>query len=116
MKRIALIALLTTLSITGCQKQPEESDTTIPPGKEPTDVIQFDIADQKIGQFLDQLDNPNTPMDKRKQIICKDYPATYYDEYVPALMKLSPENTQDQLKEDLEKVISYYKEKDQISC
>ncbi|ATO20647.1 hypothetical protein BS636_13665 [Acinetobacter sp. LoGeW2-3] len=116
MKRIAFIALLTTYAFTGCQKQPKESDTTIPSGKESTDVIQLEMADQKIGYFLDQLDDPNTPMDKRKQIICKDYPATYYDEYVPALMKLSPENTQDQLKEDLEKVISYYKEKDRISC
>ena len=53
MKRIALIALLITYAFTGCQKQPEESDTTIPSGKDSADVIKFEIANQKIGHLLE---------------------------------------------------------------
>lgn len=116
MKRIALIALLTTYAFTGCQKKPEESDTTIPSGKDSADVIKFEIANQKIGHFLEQLDDPKTPLELRKQLICKDYPAVYHNEYVPALIKLSPEYTPEELKSDLNKVLKFYKEKDDVHC
>ena len=116
MKRIALIALLTTYAFTGCQKQPEEFDTTIPSGKDSADVIKFEIADQKIGHFLEQLDDPETPRELRKQLICKDYPAVYHKEYVPALIELSPEYTPKELKSDLNKVLKFYKEKDNVQC
>jgi uncharacterized lipoprotein YajG len=53
MKKFVLTTLMTTLLFTGCQKQPEESDTTIPSGKDSADVIKFEIADQKIGHFLE---------------------------------------------------------------
>lgn len=102
--------------LTGCQKQPEESDTTIPSGKDSADVIKFEIADQKIGHFLEQLDDPKTPLELRKQLICKDYPAVYHNEYVPALIKLSPEYTPEELKSDLNKVLKFYKEKDDVHC
>lgn len=116
MKHITLITLLLSLALTSCQKQPEESDTTIPSGKDSADVIKFEIADQKIGHFLEQLDDPTTPLELRKQLICKDYPAVYHNEYVPALIKLSPEYTPEELKSDLNKVLKFYKEKDDVHC
>lgn len=116
MKRIALIALLITYAFTGCQKQPEESDTTIPSGKDSADVIKFEIANQKIGHFLEQLDDPETPLELRKKLICKNYPAVYYKEYVPALIELSPEYTSEELKSDLNKVLKFYKEKNNVQC
>lgn len=116
MKRIALIALLTTYAFTGCQKQPEESNTTIPSGKDSADVIQFEVADQKIGQFLEQLDDPETPLELRKRIICKDYPEVYAKKYVPALLKRSQQYSQEELELDLKKVLDFYKVRDNIKC
>jgi len=116
MKYITLITLLLSLAFTGCQKQPEESDTTIPSGKDSADVIKFEIANQKIGHFLEQLDDPETPLELRKQLICNNYPAVYHKEYVPALIELSPEYTPEELKSDLNKVLKFYKEKDDVQC
>lgn len=116
MKKFALSTLVTILLITSCQEQPEESDTTIPSDKELADVIKFEVANQKIGQFLDQLNSSQTSMAEHQQIICKDYPTIYFDEYVPALMKLSPKYSMDQLKQDLGVALDLYKEKDQVSC
>ena len=47
----------------------------------------------------------------KELLICNNYPAVYYNEYVPALIKLSPEYTPEELKSDLNKVLKFYKEK-----
>jgi hypothetical protein len=116
MIKILITTLLLSLPFTGCQKQPEKSDTTIPSGKDSADIIKFEIANQKIGHFLEQLDDPETPLELRQQLICKDYPAVYYNEYVPALIELSPEYTSEELRSDLNKVLKFYKEKDDVQC
>ncbi len=38
---------------------------------------QFEESDRKIGEFLDQLDNPNTPQEVKVKILCHDYPEVY---------------------------------------
>lgn len=100
----------------GCQKQSDGTETALPPGQKSADTIQFEVADQKIGFFLDKLDNPKTPLEERKQILCKDYPEVYAKEYVPPLLKRSPRYTQEELEQDLQKVLDFYKERDQIRC
>ena len=89
---------------------------TLPAGQKSADTIQFEVADQKIGFFLDKLDNPKTPLEERKQIICKDYPDVYTKEYAPALLNSSPKYTKDELEGDLNKVLNFYKARDKIKC
>lgn len=110
--------LLTTLlltTLTGCNKQPKptvnesSSDTTI--------TAQFEKSDSRISKFLDRLDDPNTPQDARIQILCKEYPAEYKENYMPSLLKLSSgEYTEDKLLSDLESALDYYKKKDNVQC
>jgi len=114
MKTITITALLLTLAITGCQKQPEEATTS--QKTDPVAQAQFDNSDKKIAKFLDQLENPNTTQDVRKQILCNDYPTEYKDNYIPALMKLSLDYTRIKLLSDLNFTLNYYKKKDNIPC
>lgn len=103
-------------ALIGCQKQPDEKETTLPSKQKSADTIQFKVADQKIGYFLDKLDNPKTPSEERKQILCKDYPEVYEKEYVPVLLNHSPRYTQEELEQDLKKVLDFYKVRDNIKC
>lgn len=116
MKTKIALSLLFTLIMTGCQKQPEQA-TTAEPSNDPAVTVQFEQADQKISDFLDQLDDPNTSRERRAQIICKDYPAVYKNEYMPALLKLSPdEYTEPQLLQDMKIALDYYVQKDKVIC
>ena len=116
MKKLTFTTLLVMFVIAGCQKQPEQAEAAMSTDKNSIDVIQFEQADQKISGFLDQLDNPATPMELRKKIICEDYPEVYFKEYVPAFIKIAPENTKEQLAQDLKLALDFYKKKDNIVC
>ncbi|MGU3288475.1 hypothetical protein ACLBWM_02495 [Acinetobacter radioresistens] len=116
MKKILILSLILISTITGCQKQPEQT-TTAEPSNDPVVTVQFEQADQKISDFLDQLDDPETSQERRAQIICKDYPAVYKNEYMPALLKLSPsEYTEPQLLQDMKIALDYYVQKDKVIC
>lgn len=115
MKTKIFSTLLLTLAITGCQKQPEKA--TASKKTDPVAQAQFDKSDAIISKYLDQLESPNTPQEVRKQILCKDYPTEYKDNYMPALLRLSPaEYTRAKLLKDLDIALDYYKKKDNIQC
>jgi len=115
MKTKLLTASLLLIILTGCDKQPEQ--TASEPSNDPTITAQFEQSDEKIGKYLDQLDDPNTTQDARIQILCKDYPTEYKNNYMPALLKLSPtEYSEVKLLKELEIALDYYKEKNQITC
>lgn len=68
------------LVFTGCQKQQAEDakpDSAI--------AAQFEKSDAVIGAYLDKLDSSETPKGEKTQILCKDYPAEYKTNYMPAL-------------------------------
>lgn len=115
MKIKLLATTLFLITLTGCDKQaepliPELSDN-------PTITAQFEQSDEKISKFLDQLDDPNTTLEVRTQILCKDYPTEYKTSYMPSLMKLSPgEYTEGKLLSDLESALDYYKSNFDIKC
>ena len=88
MKIRILTTTLFLIILTGCDKQPEQAASE--QSDNPTITAQFEQSDEKIGKYLDQLDDPNTPQDVRIQILCKDYPTEYKKNYMPALLKLSP--------------------------
>ena len=72
MKKIILSTVLLTLAISACQEEPKKSDISATAQKDSIVSAQFEAADEKIGHFLDQLDNTDTSLEVRKQIICKD--------------------------------------------
>lgn len=105
-KTLALITL--SLLTIGCQKQ------HVP---DPKATAQFEAADKKIGEYLDLLDNPNGDRDKQKKVLCEEYPKTYEQDYMPALLKLEPGNyTKEGLQKDFKIVIGYYLKKLDIKC
>lgn len=108
-KQVLLIGLL-SLGLMACQKEQTE------PKEDPKVTQQFEQADQKIGAYLDALDSSATPKDQSTKIICEDYPQTYKDDYLPNLMKLSPEYTEQKLLKDLDTALDYYKKKLSIEC
>ncbi len=115
MKTKIFSTLLLILSITGCQKQPDQSASTSTP--DPVAKAQFEKSDAIINTYLDKLDSAETPQVKRIHILCKDYPTEYKTNYMPALLKLSPtEYTRAQLLKDLDIALDYYKKKDNVQC
>lgn len=52
----------------------------------------------------------------KELLICNNYPAIYHNEYVPTLIELFPEYTSKELKSDLNKVLKFHKEKDNVHC
>lgn len=109
MKQVLLIGLL-SLGLIACQKEQTE------PKEDLLATQQFQQADQKIGVYLDTLDNQNTSKQQSTKIICEDYPRTYKADYLPNLMKLSPEYTEQKLLKDLDEALDYYKNKLDIEC
>ena len=111
MKTKILIITLLILTLTGCNKQSasEPHNTAV--------AAKFEQSDKKIGEFLDQLDSPETPQEARRQILCKDYPAEYKNEYMPALLQLEPHAyTQGKLLAELKSALDYYKNRFEIDC
>ncbi|CAD9194543.1 hypothetical protein [Acinetobacter bohemicus] len=110
------IKFLTTaiflIILTGCDKPSKLTESS-----SPTITAQFEQSDEKIGKYLDQLDDPNTPIEVRKKILCKDYPAEYKENYMPALLKLSPtEYSEAKLLKELKIALDYYKNSYEIKC
>ncbi|MFV5592774.1 hypothetical protein [Acinetobacter junii] len=107
MKKLILIGIF-SFSISGCQKQPEVQNEKA--------SEKFDAADQKISDYLDLLDNPNADKEAQKKVLCEDYPKVYEKEYMPALMKLSTQDTKEKLLNDLKITTDYYSQKLGITC
>ena len=111
MKTKILITTLLLITLTGCNKQSASAP------KNTGVAAKFEQSDKKIGEFLDQLDNPQTSQEARTQILCKDYPAEYKNEYMPALLQLEPHSyTQGKLLAELKSALDYYKNRFEIDC
>ncbi|MBN6525333.1 hypothetical protein ABH305_15875 [Acinetobacter pittii] len=109
--KILTITISISLLLGGCTKQAE------PEAAEVDYKAQFEESDRKIGEFLDQLDNPNTPQEVKVKILCHDYPEVYKTQYMPALIKISPKPyTEEKLLSDLKSATDYYKDAFAIRC
>ncbi|MCG6036900.1 hypothetical protein MER72_05830 [Acinetobacter baumannii] len=103
--------LVISLTLVSCTKQMETK--TLPPSIE----AQFMSADQQIGKMLDDLNNRDVPLQRKREILCKTYPVVYKKQYMPALLKLSPKDYNEQtLNRDFEAVISFYKKTFVVNC
>lgn len=113
-----LVKLLYTLGLSislvvlvSCTKQVENKE--LPPSVE----AQFMSADQQIGKMLDDLNNRDVPLQRKREILCKTYPEVYKKQYMPALLKLSPRAySKETLNRDFEAVISFYKKTFVVNC
>lgn len=118
MKTKILIATLFFIILTGCNNQSKVADASTSDEIDSSIAnVRFEKSDKRISKFLDQLDDPNTPQNTRIQILCKDYPAEYKNNYMLSLLKLSPsEYTEAKLLSDLESALNYYKNIFEIKC
>lgn len=113
-----LVKLLYTLGLTislvllvSCSKQDEIKP--LPPSVEE----QFIKASQQIDTMLKALENREVSLSQKREILCKTYPEVYKKQYMPALLKLSPNvYTKETLLRDYEAVISFYKKAWSIHC
>ncbi|MDC5399216.1 hypothetical protein NRA60_17905 [Acinetobacter baumannii] len=103
--------LLISLSFVGCTKQAETKQ--LPPSVEE----QFINASQQIDTMLDALENRDVPLSQKREILCNAYPEVYKKQYMPALLKFSPNvYSKETLLRDYEAVISFYKKAWSIHC
>ncbi|CRX65359.1 hypothetical protein [Acinetobacter baumannii] len=114
-----LVKLLYSLGITislvllvSCTKQQDETKP-LPPSVEK----QFMKASEQIDTMLNALENREIALNIKRDILCKSYPEVYKKQYMPALLKLSPNvYTKETLLRDYEAVISFYKKTFVVNC
>jgi hypothetical protein len=83
----------------------------------PSAEAQFMSADQQIGKMLDDLNNRDVPLQRKREILCKTYPEVYKKQYMPALLKLSPYiYRKETLLTDYESVSNFYKKALAVKC
>lgn len=110
-KSILSSYLLISLTIIGCSKKDEIKP--LPPSVE----AQFMSADNEIGKMLDALENRDVSLKVKREILCNTYPEVYKKQYMPALLKLSPKDYNEQtLTRDFEAVINFYKKTFVVNC
>ncbi|MGK3622482.1 hypothetical protein ACSLGU_01905 [Acinetobacter sp. A11] len=103
--------LLMCLTLISCTKQVENKPVPSSVDK------QYQSANQQIEKMLDALNNREVSLEKKREILCKTYPEVYKKHYVPALIKLSPDQyTEEILLRDFEAVIKFYKQAWFIKC
>ncbi|QDB84197.1 hypothetical protein [Acinetobacter pittii] len=103
--------LVISLNFVGCTKQAESKALAS------SVEAQFISADKEIGKMLDDLENRDIPLQRKREILCKTYPEVYQKQYIPALVKLSPKvYTEEILLRDFEMVISFYKKTFVVNC
>ncbi|MFA2885437.1 hypothetical protein [Acinetobacter pittii] len=97
--------------LVSCTKQAESK--ALPPSVE----AQFISADKEIGKMLDDLENRDIPLQRKREILCNTYREVYKKQYMPTLLKLSPKlYTEENLLRDYEAVISFYKKTFVVNC
>ncbi|MFL4387950.1 hypothetical protein [Acinetobacter baumannii] len=97
--------------LVSCSKQAETKP--LPPSVEE----QFMQSSQQINKMLDALENRYVSLSQKREILCNAYPEVYKKQYMPALLKLSPNvYTKETLLRDYEAVISFYKKTFVVNC
>ena len=101
----------------GCQKESDPIDLSETQKIQLRSNQEIEQVDIQINTFLDQLDNPKTPLGVKKQILCIDYPNFYILKYIPTLVEVDPNvYSSEKLLRDLNLALDYYKDKLKIQC
>ena len=103
--------------LVACQKESDPIDPSEIQKMQLRSNQEIEQVDVQINNFLDQLDNPKTPLDVKKQILCIDYPNFYILKYIPTLVEVAPSAySSERLLQDLDLGLIYYKDKLKIRC
>lgn len=114
-KTFLLVMSVLLIFNTGCQDKPQPEAAAQEKIKQAGQ--RFDVVDQKLSELFDQIEAPSTDQQFRTQLICKDYPTLYKQQYMPALLALSPEQfSKDSLLSDFEFVQKDLTERYGIEC
>lgn len=83
----------------------------------PSVEVEYLTSNQEIGEMLDALNNRDVPIVEKREILCKTYPEVYKNHYMPALLKLSPDQyNKKTLLRDYEAVVNFYKKAFTLNC
>lgn len=63
---------------------------------DPAVKAQFEQSDARLSAYLDKLDSSTISLEERTHILCEDYPKEYKTHYMPALIKLMPQEYDEQ--------------------
>lgn len=78
---------------------------------------QFMQASQQIDTMLKALENRDVSLSQKREILCNTFPDVYKKQYMPALLKLSPNvYTKETLLRDYEAVMKFYKKAFVVNC
>lgn len=98
--------------LVSCTKQQDETKS-LPPSVEK----QFMKASEQIDTMLNALENREVALNIKRDILCKTYPEVYKNHYMPALIKLSPDQyNKKTLLRDYEAVVNFYKKAFTLNC
>jgi len=111
MKTITLTTLLLSLALTGCQEQPIADIDPI------TTETAFEHSENILSNYREKFDSEFTTQDVRIKILCRNYPGEYEKNYMPNLLKLSPDQySEPVVLADMDIVLDHYKSIDNIQC
>lgn len=111
MKIIIITTLLSSLAFTGCEKQLSEDIDPI------ISAAALENSDNILSKYIEKLESEFTTQDARIKILCRDYPSEYEKNYMPNLLKLSPdEYSEPMLLADMDIVLDHYKNISNIQC
>ncbi|WP_336017360.1 hypothetical protein [Acinetobacter pittii] len=97
--------------LVSCSKQ--DKIKPLPPSVEE----QFINASQQIDTMLNALENREVALNIKRDILCNKYPDVYKNHYMPALIKLSPDQyNKKTLLRDYEAVVNFYKKAFTLNC
>jgi len=110
MKRKILPILLVPFLYTSCYRtSPEDDPKSI--------VTNIEKSKNILALHVEQLDSSLTSLEIKKRIICKDYPDEYKLRYIPNMMKLnSIKHIESNLLKEMDEILDYYKQREQIQC
>lgn len=109
MKTIVYPILLVVISLFGCTNKEEFHAKS-------EDIKKINEVEKITDNYLDKLDSQKISNEEASKILCHDFPEIYKSEYMPTLLKVSSDYTEDMLLKDMDDVIQTYKEVYKIEC
>ena len=121
MNKILLISTVILISFAaGCEKNEMavQNAALNQAQAEPVNATErFAQADEQISALTDQIENSALSLEQRKKVLCQDFPKTYQNKYVPALLALNAKDTsQEQLIQEMQFTLQYYQQQLNIQC
>ncbi|OAL83036.1 hypothetical protein [Acinetobacter sp. SFA] len=100
------------LSFSGCACQGSQPEDKVKPI-----ITSIEQSENTLAGFINQLESDIISVEKKKIILCEDYPREFETNFLSNMLKLeSSEYTKESLLKDLNLNLSYYKHLKNIQC